>query len=319
MNAIKVFLLLLLFSPQMRAQLNLVPNSSFEDTLNCDSFTYYPNVGYPWFTPTDCTPDYYYGLQPSCGYSALQNPSGFQIPFDGIAYVGIFVAKPPNSYGTREYITSQLLDTLLGGKQYKLQFYVSRANYFGYATDDIGAYFSSQPPSSLNCLNLPLIPQVENPQGNIITDSINWTPISGIYTATGGELFITIGNFKDSINTTYVDADSGNGMSTSAYYYIDMVSLISVDSIIGLNDFSNNNNSITIFPNPVKRGESIKIDINKNEAIKLNLYSVDGKLVKVLETNSEVVEIPTNDLEVGYYVLTIDNFKNRKYFKILIF
>ena len=98
-----------------------------------------------------------------------------------------------------------------------------------------------------------------------------------------------------------------------------MVSLISVDSIIGLNDFSNNNNSITIFPNPVKRGESIKIDINKNEAIKLNLYSVDGKLVKVLETNSEVVEIPTNDLEVGYYVLTIDNFKNRKYFKILIF
>ena len=88
------------------AQLNLVPNPSFEDTLNCDSFQFH-NIGYPWFTPTNCTPDYYYGLYPTCATSALQNQNGFQLPLEGIAYIGLFAAMPFNSnIGTREYISA---------------------------------------------------------------------------------------------------------------------------------------------------------------------------------------------------------------------
>ena len=73
------FLLLLFNLPQAEAQINLVPNPSFEDTLNCDSFQIY-QAGFPWFNPTDCTPDYYYGLSPTCGNSALQNQNGYQLP-----------------------------------------------------------------------------------------------------------------------------------------------------------------------------------------------------------------------------------------------
>jgi hypothetical protein len=65
--------------------------------------------------PTNCTPDYYYGLNPTCGNSALQNPSGFQMPYEGIAYVGIFLTDGAN---TRDYICSALLNTLISGKQY---------------------------------------------------------------------------------------------------------------------------------------------------------------------------------------------------------
>ena len=64
------FLLLLFNLPQAEAQINLVPNPSFEDTLNCDSFQIY-QAGFPWFNPTDCTPNYYYGLNPICGLSKL--------------------------------------------------------------------------------------------------------------------------------------------------------------------------------------------------------------------------------------------------------
>ena len=183
------FLLLLFNLPQAEAQINLVPNPSFEDTLNCDSFQIY-QAGFPWFNPTDCTPDYYYGLSPTCGNSALQNQNGYQLPYDGNAYVGIYLADPIWGFiNTRDYICVELIDTLKFSKEYFVEFYISRSNNFALATDDIGAYLSSQVPINTGCSYLPYQPQIENTQGNIITDSLNWTKISGVFTAQGGEKY----------------------------------------------------------------------------------------------------------------------------------
>jgi OOP family OmpA-OmpF porin len=214
-----LLLIMLYCSIPAWAQINLVPNPSFEDTLNCDSFKTY-HAGFPWFTPTNCTPDYYYGASPTCGTSAFQNPAGYQLPYDGIAYIGLYATDGTT---TREYICIELNDTLLFNKDYFLEFYVSRANQFSLATDDIGAHLSTLLPINTGCYYLPYLPQVENPQGNIITDSLSWTRISGVFTAQGGEKYLTIGNFKDSSNTTVVDADNGNGVNNSSYYYIDKV------------------------------------------------------------------------------------------------
>lgn len=309
-----LLLSLLLFAATItQAQINLVPNPSFEDTLNCDSFQIY-HAGFPWFTPTNCTPDYYYGLNPICGNSSFQNPSGYQLPFGGIAYIGFFAT---DGASTREYITSLLIDTLISGKDYYLEFYISRANLFAFATDDIGAYVSNQIPINTGCSYLPYQPQVENPQGNIITDSLNWTMISGVFTAQGGEKYLTIGNFKDSINTTIIDADSGNGEYYNSYYYIDKVSLIPLDSLQGLNLLSVDADIPNIYPTFLNSGIILHVDIKDVQNCMFNLFTSDGKLCisGILSAGSNNIE--TDDLFAGVYILNVIS-KSKVYSKKVV-
>ncbi|MBP7244271.1 MAG: T9SS type A sorting domain-containing protein [Bacteroidia bacterium] len=296
------FILVFFNLPLAEAQINLVPNPSFEDTLNCDSF-HFNQVSSPWFTPTNCTPDYFYGISPTCGNSAFQNPSGFQLPLDGISYVGIYLAMPLTGIGTREYITTELLDTLISGKNYKLEFFISRANAFYLATDDIGAYLSQQAPNGSGCFYLPLIPQIENPQGNIITDSTNWTSISGIYNAVGGEKYLTIGNFKDSSVTTIIDADNGNGDYQNAYYYIDKVSLISLDSLQGIQPSNDVSLLLDIFPTVTNSGSLITINIKSEEQVVAQVYSSDGRLNKNLVFTNGTNYLNTSGMNAGLYFI----------------
>ncbi len=312
------FILVFFNLPLAEAQLNLVPNPSFEDTLNCDSFQFH-NASQPWFTPTSCTPDYYYGLNPTCGTSALQNQSGYQLPYDGIAYIGMFVAMPIiSSIGTRDYITTELIDTLIAGKEYKLEFFVSRANQFYLATDDIGAYLSHQAPNGNGCFYLPLIPQIENLQGNIITDSTNWTTISGIYTAIGGEKYLTIGNFKDSSVTTIIDADNGNGEYQNAYYYIDKVSLIPLDSLQGIAPSNDISQLINIFPTVAIAGSLLTVNVKSGKQVVAQVYTLDGRLSRSLVLTNGTNYLNTSELSVGLYFIAIKIDNVIIYKKVLI-
>ncbi len=322
-NLILTLLLLTICSRPSQAQLNLVPNPSFEDTLNCDSFTYYIYAGYPWFTPTNCTPDYYYGLNPSCGHSALQNPTGYQLPFDGIAYVGLYMADPNGGpigiSNSRDYICCSLIDTLIFNEDYYIEFFVSRANNFSLATDDIGVYVSSQIPINSGCSYLPYQPQVENSQGNIITDSINWIKISGTFTAQGGEKYLTIGNFKDSMNTTIIDADSGNGLNNNSYYYIDKVSLIPLDSLQGIISFVEKEESIIVFPNIVNRGSSMTVTSNLNNNCTFDLILTEGRKIKSGIIHPGNNQIDSDGLAIGIYILNIVEEKARLSKKIVVY
>ncbi len=71
-------------------------------------------------------------------------------------------------------------------------------------------------------------PQVENPSNTILTNKVDWIPISEEYIAKGGEKFITIGDFySDTLSHfTYV----GNGGTVAGWenevnasYYVDDV------------------------------------------------------------------------------------------------
>jgi hypothetical protein len=72
-------------------------------------------------------------------------------------------------------------------------------------------------------------PQIYNPIGFYITDTLNWTKISGIYTAEGGEEWITIGNFFNDDETTAIEFLGGEG-SIVSYYALDDVSIQSLSS-----------------------------------------------------------------------------------------
>ncbi len=64
----------------------------------------------------------------------------------------------------------------------------------------------------------------ENTYNNFLRDSVNWGPISRVYTATGGERFLTLGNFHNDATT---DTSRMNpGIYNNSYYFIDDVSVV---------------------------------------------------------------------------------------------
>ncbi len=116
------------------------------------------------------------------------------------------------------------MDSILKpGKKYCVTYYLSLADTCIYGVSSLGVYFSVDTPkyngSGTDVLNY--TPQVTNLSNNFILDKINWVPMTGEYTAVGGEQFITIGNFNDDANT--VTQTAVGGTQPWAYYYIDDV------------------------------------------------------------------------------------------------
>ncbi|WP_018344799.1 gliding motility-associated C-terminal domain-containing protein [Cytophaga aurantiaca] len=64
------------------------------------------------------------------------------------------------------------------------------------------------------------LPQVSNPDGYLLSDSINYQKVSGIFIATGGEEWLVIGNFKDNEHTV-----TASNTHMNSLYAIDDVSV----------------------------------------------------------------------------------------------
>ena len=201
-----------------KAQINnLVPNPSFEEYDTCPEVVSQISYAASWFQPTLGTCDYFNacctGTPMGGGVGVPNNLKGFQNARTGNAYSGICLfAIVPEPY--REYIETRLINSLIAGKTYCVQFYVSLANSSTIATDSIGVYFTTDSlvnntiQTTITCLN-----QIQNPTGSYLNDTLNWMKVSGQFVANGGENFMTIGNFN---NVNLLDI---------SYYYIDDVSV----------------------------------------------------------------------------------------------
>ena len=228
----KIFLvmwgLFLINSSIVLAQTNLVLNPSFESYSACPTGSSQIDYASPWKGTNNST-DYYNACAPSCVVSVpCQTTASYQYAHTGVAIAGMWFL---NNYGLdkREYIQGTLFDTLMP-HCYKVSFFVNNHNSIKYAINNFGLYFSTDT-FTTSWSPAPYIPQVVNFNNKIINDTLNWIEISGIYVANGGEKYITIGNFKDDANTDTLD--TGNGTYPGAYYYIDDVSVIPIDSIPG--------------------------------------------------------------------------------------
>lgn len=219
---------------------NLVPNPSFEDTLDCPEFPGEVWKAAPWFDPTGASSDYYNQCNTTTDLSVPINSGGKQNARTGVAYVAsVFYI---NSNG-REYVEVELTQSLVADKEYCVEYYVSLAERSYYAIGELGAYLSVDTLTSTDFFAIPVIPQVENSSDNIISDTANWIKISGAFIATGGERFLTIGNFNNNSNTTkaIVGSDLNNNF---AYYYIDDVAVFLCSDTLELkipNVFTPNN------------------------------------------------------------------------------
>jgi gliding motility-associated-like protein len=219
-----------LFANRAYSQTNLIPNPSFENNHGIWPCPANPADSLPWsdywVSPTFGNPDYLSINVCGAGSNVPQNYAGFQFPFNGNAYMFINLVTDSNGSVFREYLQAKLDQILLTNHKYCFSVWVSFADSTPRATDDIGAFFSDTAISRDDVINFPFIPQIRNPEGRVITDKINWTLISGSYTAVGGEQYITIGNFFDNYQTTWVWAPPYAIIwYYEGGYYIDMVSL----------------------------------------------------------------------------------------------
>jgi hypothetical protein len=316
MNRIYNILIVGLFflSLEQKAQ-NLVPNWSFEDTTQCPNSGGQINFASPWYNPNASSPDYFN----QCGTAGFQflNFRGFQIARTGQAYSSVCVYGSIGLSSVREYIQVQLLGTLIAGENYCVSFYVSYADmssffnsYMPIVISEIGMLFSNNPVTSSNYLPFPYTPQIVSPSGTFLSDTLNWMEISGVYTAFGGERFITIGNFKDDSNTDTLHLIE-NGLDSQGYYYIDDVSVINCNDTLSSVNEINQQYDTKLYPNPNNGTFTIECSAFETGKVILNIYDVTGKKIAehLVNSKNKSLAINENNLDAGvyYYQITVND------------
>jgi hypothetical protein len=304
------FLISLLFSSSGIAQTNLVPNPSFEYTVQCPI-----NDG----NITDCanwmnfgaTPDYYH----ACGSFGLNMPNagaGYQYARTGMGMAGLISWCHPVSCSAgpnyREYVGAVLTNTLQIGTKYFMSFFINWSGYlYGwrqYASNKIGLRFSTV---ASNTTNPAPINNFAHLKTNIIyQDTVNWLKISGSFIADSVYKYILIGNFFNDTNTDTLSYPGPIFGSMAAYYYIDDV-CVSTDSLYNLNWTGIKNyvnvNDFSYYPNPAI--EKIYFNIpHNNLKYQIILYNSIGKNIRETELKEQKY-IDVSDLENGIYLLKI--------------
>ena len=297
-----------LFSFFFSVSQNLVPNYSFEDTTQCPFDGGQISFAPPWYSPTLGTTDYF----KQCGLAGFvgvpSNVRGFQFARTGDAYISFAAYGASSGFTIREYAQVQLLDTLIQDITYCVSFYVSHTGYnptyAPIAITQIGLLLSNNPITSSNDQPLAFTPQIVSPVGVYLNDTTLWTEIWGTYTALGGERFITIGNFKDDASTdTIIIANPG--LDPQGYYYVDDVSVIDCDSLVGVIEYENSS-LFNIFPNPNDGEMNLEYTIKSKDRGEVNIYDITGKLVDkyILNPNNDYLLINTT-LNKGIYLYQI--------------
>ena len=292
----KLLTAFLLLSHFAQAQMNLVPNPSFEDTTGCPQWLgNFFAVG--WYRPTYGSPDLFH----TCSTGQLgvpQNVLGWQQPRTGLAYAGGHASDFSGTNG-REYIQCRLNQALEAGEKYEVSFWLSRADSATKACNNIGAYFSATPVSALDPYNLPYIPQIVSQPNNPITDAINWTQVIDTFTAFGGEEYLTIGIFTNDANTNWVPTPGGT--FHAPYYYIDDVS---VEKALVNSSFPaiQTRSSIKLFPNPATDVLSVS---NLQQATAYTLFAGNGQVKQQGQLPETDAQISVAGLAPGLYFLQL--------------
>ena len=299
---------------------NLVPNGDFEYYTSCPTGVAEINLAFPWYDPNSASSDYYNTCAPlTTGVCVPMPYSGaivFQYAHSGVAYAAIECALNIG-LSEREYIQVPLTSPLFANQCYYVEFYTNKSNNDKYTVNNIGAYISS---TAINCpMNFPmnLTPQILLPSNPVIYDSVNWTKIYGIYQATGGESYLTIGNFKYDSSTVF-QIDSTQPY-TQAYYYIDDVDLhrCSCDTLgsVGVTE-TNPVPELTLYPNPC--ASQLIIDNGKLIIKEIHIYNVLGCEILKQVQNDQSETIDVSKLPSGLYfaeLVTEKGVMRRKFVK----
>lgn len=203
---------------------NIVPNPGFEDYRSNPIGWFYNGKHFTevmkyWHSPTSASPDVF-GPKVHVPQPWAEKGFGNRTPHKGESMVGITVygceeGKPH----CREYLQVQLIEPLVVGQQYYVEFWASPLDK-SIEIHELGAYFSTEAASSMTDGLLPFTPHIVS-NARIGGHRKHWHKIFGFFEATEAANFLLIGNFlTDSLTTTSALYDNHLPF---AYYYIDDV------------------------------------------------------------------------------------------------
>lgn len=289
------------------AQVNLVPNPSFEDTTHCPGTGGLDGLS-NWFY-CGGSPDYY-NVCSNPSYSSVPNNwLGFQYPRTGNAYVGLAtwaVMASPN----REYIGVQLSQALSVGSKYFVTAYIVRSDSgesppSTCATNNFGFLFSTVAYDYINSAPTNNSPHVFS--DSIINDSQSWSKVTGTFIADSSYQYLVLGNFFTNLNT---DTMSCNYTFAFAYYFIDDV-CVSTDSLtceigIGIEEDDFSNSHLGLYPNPATDVLAIS-NLTSHSDYYCSIYNALGDWIFSTSVNYSHNQIMLPALAPGLYFIEINN------------
>lgn len=220
------------YAIQGRSQ-NLVYNPDFEEISQCPVAPDQIHFAIGWTTANSMNVELMHECATTGFSSSIAVPlsnKGYQEARSGQAYAGLY-AYPYSSGNNNayEYLQTELVETLGENISYFVEFYASPEDRteFGLGfSDGLGLSFSD---TALLDSNTPrgLIEREAAVEyiGQVLDDTLGWTPIRGAYVAQGNEKFLTIGNFNLHSKTLF-EIDTPSSSLNANYFFIDDVSVI---------------------------------------------------------------------------------------------
>ncbi|MBL4710579.1 MAG: OmpA family protein [Flavobacteriales bacterium] len=193
---------------------NLILNPGFELINDCPTALKQLEYAKGWQRANAGTPELFH----NCGLKSKTTE-----PYEGEGMAGaIFLSE---FSGSIEYLQTRLTDSLKGGKNYCLSYYIRLSQNSLIAINKIGAYFSKERLMSPDWKRFRKYPQVVNK--NVVDNVDDWIKVEGSFKAKGGERYITIGNFYE--KHYLIEKMMSNGANDrTVYYYMDNVNLFEV-------------------------------------------------------------------------------------------
>lgn len=226
---LRICALIIALSPLFgHSQENLVKNPGFEEYNDCPirhtpedvSSKLIPHWTFPNKTASD-----YFNKCSDKGAGIPSNFAGYSRAVEGKAYAGAILSG--STFTHREYIQGELKAPMKAGKRYCVSFHYKLASGSRFAIDQLGLYLSDKKLAFNTKKEIKVEPQLKNPKGIFLNNTSKWNHFCRVYKASGGEQFLTIGNFHSYEQTNYVGVEkknkSSHTMTDYAYYYFDLV------------------------------------------------------------------------------------------------
>jgi OOP family OmpA-OmpF porin len=290
---------------------NLVPNGSFEQYYSCPNNTSQVDTCIGWYKVLN-SPDYF----SACSFYPISIPDnfcGYQFPFDGQSYMGLYTYVWVELY--REIIGTKLIDTLIPGNKYSISMRVSRGNWTNQAyncsaSNKLGMRFTTYAYTSANLPAINNYAQVYS--DSIIEDTINWVLLSWNYISDSAYTHVYIGNFFDDAHADTTIIAAPIGQFGQAYYFIDSVNILctSQECSVGITEV--NKNEYDVIYNDGK----IYLKGLKEKQFQFELYNETGQQVMDrLVNGNESIDI--SERPNGFYIAVL-KLSNKTVIKKLI-
>lgn len=305
---------------------NLVPNPSFEDTLDvsCGIFYSYTDVASSvtdWYSPTHATPMIWsteitpscYNHQPFTTYPGPIEWKGSQMPRTGGVMASIWSYTIP-TFEQRHYLQVKLSSPMVVGEPYFVEYYVSLADHSEKYLHALGALFSTTPVTSTDDEVITSVPQVE--YSFPLSDTAGWMQCSTLYTPDQPYEYITIGNFRNDAGTTTTvnpGGSSGPGNYGSTYFLDD----VRVESSLVSRQQAVSRLPVSVFPNPAQDLLQVRCPSAKHPEV--SLLAPDGRvLMQDVPLREGVVSLDVAGLSAGLYFVRVRDGERMEVVKVVV-